>query len=472
MGSHQLAEDNLRRQNIFKEGNMNCTTENGNYSFKKTTAQIFFITLISYLFIIINAKCSSELQIEYAANLSVIDSLKIMQCSNECHSFISTISILNGHLFCVRDIVHVECENDFEPESEISIECERLHESLDLLQCTKMIWSKPRIYPNEPSNVLILAGGEEEGKLVNKVEVFPSSHYSSCLPNLPIPLKWGSMGMLGETLLLCGGQNAAEQPTQDCWTLDNRRNETAEWRPHINLTRPRSQSASAVSGDRSILHILSGYGTRNTGRSIYSMQSIDLKGTKKEHKLVETGGNVNWRYNSRLASAVTLANGDVLVTGGKVAGRDVFLLTGQDLQTWTHRQSMIQARLGHSSIQIMLGSEEHVMVAGGWDAQHVPQSSVELYSMGDDSWQSLPHLSSPRVDFTLQILNSKIIAIGGFQTQDTGRNFPSVATISWSPTEGWGDWTELNQGEIGNRNGFMATQVSVSWVKQLCSVRW
>ena len=111
---------------------------------------------------------------------------------------------------------------------------------LDSLQC------RPRLFPDhkseylvskEQENVLLMAGGEEEGKLVRKVDIFPSSNYSSCLPNLPKPLKWGSLGLLGETLLLCGGQNGAEQPTQACWALDKEKKESAQWKPHNNLTR-------------------------------------------------------------------------------------------------------------------------------------------------------------------------------------------------------------------------------------------
>ena len=116
----------------------------------------------------------------------------------------------------------------------MSVDCNKFPEKLDSLQCTKRLWSKHETeFQNHP-DVLIVAGGEEEDKMVNTVEVFPPSPESSCLPNLPKALKWGAMGMLGETLLLCGGQNEAEQPSQACWTLDNK---TAQWKPQNNLTR-------------------------------------------------------------------------------------------------------------------------------------------------------------------------------------------------------------------------------------------
>ena len=139
-----------------------------------------------------------------------------------------------------------------------------------------------------------------------------------------------------------------------------------------------------------------------TARSISSMQSVGLEGPGQEHKLVVPGGGKE-PYCSRMASAVTLTNGDILVTGGKGRGRDVFLLTGQDLRTWVRRQSLLQARRGHSSTVIMLGSEERVLVAGGWDDRRKALASVELYSVGQNNWHTLDPLPSPRGDFTLQV---------------------------------------------------------------------
>ena len=126
---------------------------------------------------------------------------------------------------------------------------------------------------------------------------------------------------------------------------------------------------------------------------------MGLKAPNEEHKLVVSEKEMT-PYHSRLASAVTLTGGDVLVTGGRGTEHNVYLLTGQD---WVPRQRMLQDRLGHSSIRIMLGSEEHVMVAGGWDGLGVAMDSVELYSVGQDSWLYLQSLPSPRVDFTLQV---------------------------------------------------------------------
>ena len=87
--------------------------------------------------------------------------------------------------------------------------------------------------------LLILAGGEEKGKLVNTVELYPP-YIKSCLPDLPEELKWGSMELLGNSLLVCGGQNRAEQPVKSCWILDKKNNEKAEWKHHTDLIRSKN----------------------------------------------------------------------------------------------------------------------------------------------------------------------------------------------------------------------------------------
>jgi len=100
---------------------------------------------------------------------------------------------------------------------------------------------------------------------------------------------------------------------------------------------------------------------------------------------------------------VTLLNGNILVTGGKGRERDVFLLTGEDTKIWVRRQSLRQGRRGHSSTVVMLGSEERVVVAGGWDARGRCLASVELFSEGQNNWKKLTSLPSPRGDFSLTL---------------------------------------------------------------------
>ena len=87
--------------------------------------------------------------------------------------------------------------------------------------------------------VLFLAGGASvDDELTNDVSIFPTiSSLIQCLPPIPIPLRWGALGLLGSTLHLCGGEDATQQPQSSCWSLSNRDAASAKWRLHNNMTR-------------------------------------------------------------------------------------------------------------------------------------------------------------------------------------------------------------------------------------------
>ena len=130
-----------------------------------------------------------------------------------------------------------------------------------------------------------------------------------------------------------------------------------------------------------MLYILSGYSTVETNRSSPSMQSISLDGPRKERILMVPEVEKTL-YCSRMASAVTLKTGQVLVTGGSGMERDVFLLNGTDLNEGIRRRSLLVGRLGHASTVRMLRTEEVVLVAGGWSDERKPLNSVELFIVG------------------------------------------------------------------------------------------
>ena len=157
---------------------------------------------------------------------------------------------------------------------------------------------------------------------------------------------------------------------------------------------PRSQSASTVARDSSDLLMISGYSISDGG-SYASLQRVGLEGAHQE-ELFSTVG--------RMASAVTLSTGEVLLTGGKGVEQVVFLLDGPDLSKWVPKQHLQEGRQGHSSIATILGpgSGEKVIVAGGWSEKGETLKSVELYNLRQNRWQFINHLPSPRADFTLQ----------------------------------------------------------------------
>ena len=83
---------------------------------------------------------------------------------------------------------------------------------------------------------------------------------------------------------------------------------------------------------------------------------------------------------------------------------DVFLISGTKMNVCIRRKPLLEGRLGHASIEQMLGNEVAVVVAGGWGNSRQPLASVELFRVKKNHWENLQSLPSPRVDFTLQVV--------------------------------------------------------------------
>merc|ERR1719219_1981224 len=118
---------------------------------------------------------------------------------------------------------------------------------------------------------------------------------------------------------------------------------------------------------------------------------------------------------------------------------------------------MLHPRSGHSSAKIVLDREEKVLVVGGWDKRGVCQATTEIHSIKDDIWESLPSLPTPRVDFTLKVVDLVVTAIGGYYGPDDSRVFPKVAVMTWSRDKGWGPWQQKKgqEQEFKRKSGFM-----------------
>ena len=160
-----------------------------------------------------------------------------------------------------------------------------------------------------------------------------------------------------------------------------------------------------MSKDGTELHIFSGYNKFGQA-ALSTLQSIGVKDWGEEQEIVVAReGEPKRAYFSRHASAITLASGDILVTGGMRRETEVFLVDGRDLTRWTPRSSMHHPRSGHSIARIVLDREEKVLVVGGWDKRGVCQATAEIHSLKDDSWVSMPSLPTPRVDFTLKVIS-------------------------------------------------------------------
>lgn len=105
---------------------------------------------------------------------------------------------------------------------------------------------------------------------------------------------------------------------------------------------------------------------------------------------------------ARLAAAVTLASGRLLITGGKNQEKETYLVSS-DLTNWEHCAQMHHGRIDHAAARVVIDKEEQVIVAGGWDSFGAIQKTVEIYSLSRDSWTLLPNLPVARTDFVLQV---------------------------------------------------------------------
>ena len=130
------------------------------------------------------------------------------------------LSVTNGRAACDNNTIHLECEPGFEAETELSVTCEELDQRRNPIQCLPASRCKDQKQSGCAADLLLLAGGELDGQLLDTLETFPMSAYSGCLPRLPQPLKWGSLAFLENSLILCGGENSAEQPSKSCWALE------------------------------------------------------------------------------------------------------------------------------------------------------------------------------------------------------------------------------------------------------------
>ena len=147
------------------------------------------------------------------------------------------------------------------------------------------------------------------------------------------------------------------------------------------------------------MYLFSGYSALTMQRALPTFQTISSQGLTAEEKIVIDGKE---RYSSRLAAAVTLSSGDVLITGGKEREQQVFLVSGLAHKTWLRRADMLTPRIGHAAVSFQLDGKETVMVAGGWDRLGRTLSSVEIFLVGENVWQEFIAMPSPRADFSLQ----------------------------------------------------------------------
>ena len=245
---------------------------------------------------------------------------------------------------------------------------------------------------SEETEILLIGGETEAGELTRRVLVHNQSKYPGCLPDLPRPIKWGVGGLVGSSLVVCGGEGTNQQPLSSCLLLDT----SGRWISSPPLHRPRSQS-SYVNTNNSRLVIFGGYNRNYPGLVIPSMETLSTQGVSQVENVSLTS-----HVASRFSSAVALSDGSLVITGGVGRERQVTLLTGETLGSRA-LPPMREGRYRHSSVVILQDSEEVLVVAGGESSVSRLVASVESFSWRDNTWTFLQPLPAPRIDFTLQV---------------------------------------------------------------------
>ena len=64
-------------------------------------------------------------------------------------------------------------------------------------------------------------------------------------------------------------------------------------------------------------------------------------------------------------------------------------------------------------------------------------------------------------------MDSKLYAIGGYYSNGITRTYPGVATLSLSSSGQWNSWIS-DEKQSNKRNGFMAIEIPISLILDLC----
>lgn len=151
------------------------------------------------------------------------------------------------------------------------------------------------------------------------------------------------------------------------------------------------------------------------------------------------------------SQAVLLANGKVLVIGGKTttgANLNTCMLYDYTTNTWTATGTMATARVQHRAITLPNGK---ILVTGGESV-----SSCEIYDPALGTWSAAASLPAARINHACTLLaNGLVLVAGGSANNTSGTAFYNTSLLYDYTTNTWTPTANLNQARYDcGRQGF------------------
>ena len=140
------------------------------------------------------------------------------------------------------------------------------------------------------------------------------------------------------------------------------------------------------------------------------VMTLDLATEKWSIKILNRSSNEFLYY----AAAVTLPNGDALVTGGGSSTTVYQYLTSKE--ELVQKRSMNQMRKEHAAVI----NEHLVYVMGGYDGvQNIFLNSCEVYNIQNNEWRYFAPMNISKCAFSATVVNKKYIyTFGGYDGQN------------------------------------------------------
>lgn len=137
------------------------------------------------------------------------------------------------------------------------------------------------------------------------------------------------------------------------------------------------------------------------------------------------------------ATATTLANGDVLVVGGRPGDGSTAFLYDPAKDAWSRTGSLQTGRYGHTATPLDDGAR--VLVAGGISpATGAYVAPAEVYDMDSGQWSPAGSLRAPRAFHTATLLDGRVLVAGGEGGAPGKTVFPTTTELYDPVKNGWG----------------------------------